>query len=147
MRTREIDRLMKKGYLTAAELQRVIELESDVQSQIIGALEYLGCTVQVTSERRHGAGGGHGQTKGIADLLVRRSERNPWPPGVWVQMEVKTSTGTLTPEQLESEKANGLIVVRSTDDAIHALVHVDSELQRMGWAIRNRQERATKGAE
>ena len=138
VKTREIDRLMKKGFLTAAELNRVIERESDVQAQILDALEFLGYTVQVTSERRHGPGGGHGQTKGIADLLVRRSDQNPWPVGVWTQLEVKTSTGALTPEQCESEKADGLIVVRSAEEAIRALVQVDLELQRMGWAARNK---------
>jgi hypothetical protein len=112
----------------AADYQRTAT-EAQVQSAIVSALLWIGAEVEVTSERRHKctkcgeySHAGTGMTKGIGDLLVR----NPaWPTAMKLNLEVKSATGKLSPEQQQSEERGGIVIVRSAEEAMEAYKRVE----------------------
>lgn len=94
--------------------------ESALQSDIRKALQTLGYSCRATSAPfRQKRGRNWQQDKGMPDLFVTHKS---WGEGVWKGLEVKTGKGTLKPEQQELLEAGRIIVVRSVDEAIAAVI-------------------------
>lgn len=116
------------GLQPGPQAVRLKQTENGLQEAIMQALTLLGYTVLSTSEHRKGQtcpkcgswqvlAGGRGTSKAVPDLLVRRRE---WPAGVLKGLEVKVPGGRVSPEQQALADADGIIIVRSIEDAIQA---------------------------
>lgn len=71
---------------------------------------------------------GSGTTVGLPDLWVRHPA---WPRGLWVAIELKTATGTLSPEQDRLHREGGSHVCRSVGQVSDVMYAVHAAL--CGW--------------
>lgn len=71
---------------------------------------------------------GSGTTEGFPDLWVRHPV---WPRGLWVAIELKTATGTLSPEQERLHDAGGSHVCRSIGQVSEVAYAIHNAL--CGW--------------
>lgn len=110
--------------LTAGKLPE--PTEDEVQSVIVAGLRAHGYLVQVTSRRakkcphcKEYSHQGDGASKGIADLLVRRTS---WPRGLWLSLEVKKpgSIKWSSHEQRLLAEVGDVVVVQSLEEALRA---------------------------
>lgn len=120
---------------SALQLWRESEAEADLQSSVVQQLESQGYTVMVTSERRHGRGGGHGQSKGIPDLIVtrKRSWRGPgFPKGFWVGIEMKAAKTRVSREQQALADDGRAFVCRTPEEVFAAIAEAERNMGRDG---------------
>lgn len=114
--------------------RRIPEKESEVQECVRTGLRHMGYVVLSTSERRRGVScpkcrqwftptGGTGADKGVPDLLVTHDR---W-RGRWLGLEIKGTTGRLSPEQRALYKRGLIWVVRSWEDALRAVREVETD--------------------
>lgn len=90
--------------------------ECDIQAGAVAELRLLGYVVLETTTHIRGTNKRSGVTPGIPDLLVSHVE---WATGpVWIGVEMKTATGTLTKEQKELFAGGRICVARTVDEAV-----------------------------
>lgn len=96
--------------------------EADLVAEITKALQEQGYEVCVVGQHK---AKGSGTTVGYPDMSVRR---RTWPDGLVCLLEVKTATGTLSPEQEDLLKLGWSYVVRSVEGAVSALTRFENEV-------------------
>ena len=98
-----------------------VGMESDLIADITAAAQQRGYRVCKVGQHR---ADGSGTTVGYPDMSFRRPE---WPRGMVCLIEVKTSEGALSKEQLDLHAEGWSYVAYSVDDALAALKAFESE--------------------